>query len=225
MRACLRPVVVAASLVAPLTLGAAWAAAAGPSTGAAPTSTTIVAVAPTVAVAAPTTPAAIVAAAFQQTLSSPSQFALYADIVGTSVDLSGDRAIATGVITPDGVSIDIDLAPLFGLLGIEVTDVDTHVEVIRRLKLRYRGVTRNHAWLKRRTAAVNLRNLLGRGLTRLTAPGNASHLTKRPGSAKARPALPACSQTARRDAQCPACQGNPPRPQGLDTARTQHQPL
>jgi IS5 family transposase len=36
----------------------------------------------------------------------------------------------------------------------------------RRLKLRYRGVTRNHAWLKRRTAAVNLRTLLGRGLTR-----------------------------------------------------------
>ena len=36
----------------------------------------------------------------------------------------------------------------------------------RRLKLRYRGVTRNHAWLKRRTAAMNLRNLLGRGLAR-----------------------------------------------------------
>ena len=36
----------------------------------------------------------------------------------------------------------------------------------RRLKLRYRGVTRNHAWLKRRTAAVNLRNLTSRGLTR-----------------------------------------------------------
>jgi len=36
----------------------------------------------------------------------------------------------------------------------------------RRLKLRYRGVTRNHAWLKRRTAALNLRNLLGRGLAR-----------------------------------------------------------
>jgi hypothetical protein len=36
----------------------------------------------------------------------------------------------------------------------------------RRLKLRYRGVTRNNAWLKRRTAAVNLRNLLGRGLGR-----------------------------------------------------------
>ena len=36
----------------------------------------------------------------------------------------------------------------------------------RRIKLRYRGEARNHAWLKRRTAAVNLRNLLGRGLGR-----------------------------------------------------------
>ena len=36
----------------------------------------------------------------------------------------------------------------------------------RRLKLRYRGVAKNHAWLKRRTAAVNLRNLPGKGLTR-----------------------------------------------------------
>jgi hypothetical protein len=36
----------------------------------------------------------------------------------------------------------------------------------RRLKLRYRGVAQNHAWLKRRTAAVNLRNLLGKGLAR-----------------------------------------------------------
>jgi hypothetical protein len=36
----------------------------------------------------------------------------------------------------------------------------------RRLKLRYRGVTRNHAWLKHRTAAINLRNLLGKGLAR-----------------------------------------------------------
>jgi hypothetical protein len=35
----------------------------------------------------------------------------------------------------------------------------------RRLKLRYRGVTKNHAWLKRRTAALNLRTLIGRGLT------------------------------------------------------------
>jgi hypothetical protein len=36
----------------------------------------------------------------------------------------------------------------------------------RRLKLRYRGVTQNHAWLKRRTAALNLRNLTSRGLAR-----------------------------------------------------------
>ncbi len=36
----------------------------------------------------------------------------------------------------------------------------------RRLRLRYRGVTRNHAWLKRRTAALNLRNLAGKGLAR-----------------------------------------------------------
>jgi hypothetical protein len=36
----------------------------------------------------------------------------------------------------------------------------------RRVKLRYRGTTKNHAWLKHRTAALNLRNLIGRGLTR-----------------------------------------------------------
>jgi IS5 family transposase len=36
----------------------------------------------------------------------------------------------------------------------------------RRLKLRYRGVTSNNAWLKRRTAALNLRNLIGKGLAR-----------------------------------------------------------
>jgi hypothetical protein len=41
----------------------------------------------------------------------------------------------------------------------------------RRLKLRYRGVTRNHAWLKRRTAALNLRNLAGRAWPAATAPG------------------------------------------------------
>jgi len=35
----------------------------------------------------------------------------------------------------------------------------------RRLKLRYRGATKNHAWLKRRTAALNLRTLIRRGLT------------------------------------------------------------
>jgi Transposase DDE domain/Transposase domain (DUF772) len=36
----------------------------------------------------------------------------------------------------------------------------------RRLKLRYRGVAKNNAWFKRRTAAVNLRNLVSRGLER-----------------------------------------------------------
>jgi hypothetical protein len=36
----------------------------------------------------------------------------------------------------------------------------------RRLRLRYLGVTNNNAWLKRRTAALNLRNLIGRGLIR-----------------------------------------------------------
>ena len=36
----------------------------------------------------------------------------------------------------------------------------------RRLKLRYRGVTKNNAWLKRRTAALNLRTLLSQGLAR-----------------------------------------------------------
>ena len=36
----------------------------------------------------------------------------------------------------------------------------------RRLKLSYRGTTKNNAWLKRRTAALNLRNLTGRGLAR-----------------------------------------------------------
>jgi Transposase DDE domain/Transposase domain (DUF772) len=36
----------------------------------------------------------------------------------------------------------------------------------RRLRLRYLGVASNNAWLKRRTAALNLRNLIGRGLAR-----------------------------------------------------------
>jgi Transposase DDE domain/Transposase domain (DUF772) len=39
----------------------------------------------------------------------------------------------------------------------------------RRIKLRYRGTTANNAWLKRRTAALNLRNLIGRGLRFTTA--------------------------------------------------------
>jgi hypothetical protein len=37
----------------------------------------------------------------------------------------------------------------------------------RRLKLRYRGTTKNNAWLARRTAGLNLRNLIRRGLTRM----------------------------------------------------------
>jgi hypothetical protein len=36
----------------------------------------------------------------------------------------------------------------------------------RRLTLRYLGTGKNNAWLRRRTAALNLRNLIGRGLTR-----------------------------------------------------------
>jgi hypothetical protein len=40
----------------------------------------------------------------------------------------------------------------------------------RRLKLRYLGTARNNAWLKNRTAALNLRNLISRGL----APKNAA---------------------------------------------------
>jgi hypothetical protein len=37
----------------------------------------------------------------------------------------------------------------------------------RRLTLRYLGTGKNNAWLKHRTAALNLRNLIGRGLTRV----------------------------------------------------------
>jgi hypothetical protein len=40
----------------------------------------------------------------------------------------------------------------------------------RRLHLQYRGTTKNNAWLKRRTAALNLRNLISRGL-QLTTDG------------------------------------------------------
>jgi hypothetical protein len=59
----------------------------------------------------------------------------------------------------------------------------------RRLKLRYRGVTRNHAWLKRRTAALNLQpdrpgtGSQGRGL-------GAGHLSRR----QARPHSSAASR-------------------------------
>jgi hypothetical protein len=36
----------------------------------------------------------------------------------------------------------------------------------RRIKLRYRGTTKNNAWLTRRTAGLNLRDLISRGLAR-----------------------------------------------------------
>lgn len=36
----------------------------------------------------------------------------------------------------------------------------------RRIKLRYLGVDKNHAWLRNRCAAINLRTLIGNGLTR-----------------------------------------------------------
>ena len=49
-----------------------------------------------------------------------------------------------------------------------VERVIAHVATFRgrRIKLRYRGTAKNHAWLKRRTAALNLRNLAGQGLAR-----------------------------------------------------------
>jgi hypothetical protein len=37
----------------------------------------------------------------------------------------------------------------------------------RRIKLRYLGTAKNNAWLGNRTAALNIRNLISRGLTRL----------------------------------------------------------
>ena len=35
----------------------------------------------------------------------------------------------------------------------------------RRIKLRYLGVANNHAWLRTRCAAINLRTLINHGLT------------------------------------------------------------
>ena len=58
----------------------------------------------------------------------------------------------------------------------------------RQLKLRYRGTARNHAWLKRRAVALNLRNLLGKGLARRDGAGP-GHLTRRRIPPRPRPAL------------------------------------
>jgi len=35
----------------------------------------------------------------------------------------------------------------------------------RRVKLRYHGIVKNHAWLRNRAAAINLRTLVNAGLT------------------------------------------------------------
>ena len=71
----------------------------------------------------------------------------------------------------------------------------------RRLKLRYRGAAKNHAWLKRRTAALNLRNLIGTGPGPPRRRLGAGHLTStayRPGP-QASPAGPGGRQDG-----CPA---------------------
>ena len=51
-----------------------------------------------------------------------------------------------------------------------VSQIATHSG--RRIKPRYRGTTKNNAWLTCRTAALNLHNLVGRGLTASTEPGS-----------------------------------------------------
>jgi hypothetical protein len=51
--------------------------------------------------------------------------------------------------------------------NIEPTVAQVATQGDWRIKLRYHGTTKNHAWLKRRTAALNLRNLTGRGLSRV----------------------------------------------------------
>lgn len=48
----------------------------------------------------------------------------------------------------------------------------------RRLKLRYRGTAKNNAWLKTRTAAVNLATLLRHGLTRENSTWTAACTTR-----------------------------------------------
>jgi hypothetical protein len=53
----------------------------------------------------------------------------------------------------------------------------------RRLKLRFRGTTKYHAWLTRRTTGLNLRKLVGRGLTRsagVLGSGGPDHVTTPP---------------------------------------------
>ncbi|HEX2298621.1 MAG TPA: transposase [Pseudonocardiaceae bacterium] len=51
--------------------------------------------------------------------------------------------------------------------NVERTVAQVSTQGGRRIKLRYRGTTKNNAWLKRRTAALNLRTLIGRRLARV----------------------------------------------------------
>jgi hypothetical protein len=53
--------------------------------------------------------------------------------------------------------------------NVERTVAQVATQGGRRIKLRYRGTAKNNAWLKHRTAALNLRTLLSRGLTRVDA--------------------------------------------------------
>jgi hypothetical protein len=63
----------------------------------------------------------------------------------------------------------------------------------RRLKLRYRGTARNNAWLKIRTAALNQRNIISRGLAAITPPGcSPDHRTR-----SRQPGLPSSRAPAR----------------------------
>jgi DDE family transposase len=51
--------------------------------------------------------------------------------------------------------------------GVERTVAQVATQNGRRVKLRYRGVTKNNAWLHTRAGALNLRTLIRRGLTRV----------------------------------------------------------
>jgi Transposase DDE domain len=64
----------------------------------------------------------------------------------------------------------------------------------RRIKLRYLGTSKNNAWLKNRTAALNLRNLIGRASTTTTAHGC---WPNRPQPTTTRPPLPHSQPPAR----------------------------
>ena len=51
--------------------------------------------------------------------------------------------------------------------NVERTVAQVATQNGRRVKLRYRGTAKNDAWLHTRAAALNLRTLVGRGLTRI----------------------------------------------------------